>query len=712
MLSPVSTDASSSVPQPPAASQRSLTTRRLLAWAVLWCLLTLIAASLAAHQSRLWSLTELHNQGSDRLLGSINRVRSALKEYRYLPFLLTQNADVKRLLQSDRPQQWSGVSRYLEQMNLVAGAAGLFILNQQGRVLAYSHWRDGETLFASSHADTLYFNQARAGEQGQVFSLEPGHPPAWFLSAPVYVRQQFAGAAVVRVNLSELLDELPDTGMFTISDDQGQVFLASEPGWRMQPLSELSRQQREVLLDGDLLATLWQPAGSPELLAQQVRLDDLGWTFTTLASTHALQQRSRAVMLATLAGGLVLGLLLLYLRERRLKQLSQQETRDALARNEAQQRTIISRSEVGLITLSSAGEILFINPMALRQFGVSRPLVAGLKLTELIAGLDGFIPVQRALTRLDARNFSPVTGYEIVGRRGDGTEFPMLFSIRRMRRQPDSQFLVTIIDISRRKKLERALRQANESLEQKVALRTQALADAQQALVQAEKLAALGRMSSAVVHELNQPLTAMRTYIAICRQLTTQPEMLQEYLPDNLQLLDELAQRMTQLTRQLKVFAYKKPPVLGPVSLAVALDQSKLLFRERLASGGIRFEYDPVDPALQVLGDSARLEQVLINLIHNSCDAIDSQGGAGQIHLSITPQDQRVRLQLTDTGPGIDPAMVDQLFEPFITTKPMGSGLGLGLAIVASIVRDLGGEISARNMDEGGACFEFWLQRA
>ncbi len=690
----------------------SMTARRMAAWAVLWCLLMLIGASLAGHQSRLWSLNALHSQGTDRLLHSINRVRNALKEYRYLPFLLTQNADVKRLLQSDRPQQWSGVSRYLEQMNLVAGSGGLFILNAQGRVLAYSHWRDSEALFAGSHANAPYFTQAKAGEQGRYSSLQVGQAPAYFLSAPIYEQQQFAGAAVVRINLLKLVPELPERGEFMVSDDQGLVFLASWPGWQMQSLTELSAQQRQVVLEAELKVSLWRQPDGKEMLAQQVRLDDLGWTFTILSSTQALQARSRVVVLMTLGGGFALGLLLLYLRERHLKKRSQQETRSALARNEAQQRTIISRSEVGLITLGNGGEILFINPMALRQFGVSQPQVAGLKLSELLAGLEGFLPVQRALSRLNERNFSPVTGYEVVGRRGDGTEFPLLFSIRRMRREPSSQFLVTIIDISRRKKLERALRQANESLEQKVALRTQALADAQQALVQAEKLAALGRMSSAVVHELNQPLTAMRTYISICRQLTTQPAMLQEYLPDNLHRLDELAQRMTQLTRQLKVFAYKKPPVLGPVSLAVVIDQTRLLFRERLASGDIRFECSALDPTLMVLGDSARLEQIFSNLISNGCDAIDSAGGAGQLQLTVQALPERVQIQLTDTGSGIELAMMDQLFEPFITSKPMGSGLGLGLAIVASIVADLGGEISAHNGDQSGACFELWLPRA
>ncbi|MBY4678773.1 sensor histidine kinase [Marinobacterium arenosum] len=676
--------------------------------AIAWCLLTLAAAMLVGQQVRDWSLQQLQTEGQDRLLATINRIRSALDEYRYLPFLLTQNDDVRRLLLADNPEHWTEVSRYLEQTNLVAGAAGLFILDRKGRALAYSHWREAEGFFAGSHAEQPYFLQAAGGEQGRHFALQHGVAPAYFLSAPVYNQHIFIGAAVVRVNLLNLLPELPDAELFTVSDDNGQVFLTPRSGWQLQRLDSLYQKQNRLELADGTSVQLWLLADKRRLMAQSVRLDDLGWTFTSLTPIREAEQRGQAFMLATLGGGLALGLLLLYVRERHLKHLSQQETRDALARSEAQQRTIISQSEVGLITIDQQGGILFINPMAMQQFGVSQPLVNGMKLENLLAGLDQFGPIRRALSRLAQPGFVPVTGYEVVGRRGDGTEFPMLFSIRRMRNEPEPQYLVTVIDITRRKRLEHALRDANESLEQKVIERTRALEAAQQELVQAGKLAALGRMSSAVVHELNQPLTAMRTYLAICRQLLDQPQLLAE----NLKLLDGLTNRMEVITRQLKTFAYKKPEALGPVSLATVIDQSLLLFRDRFASGGIELNCRPEQAAVSVSGDSARLEQVLINLVKNACDAIDQQGGRGEVLIAVERMNGQVLLQVADSGPGIAEEHLEQLFEPFFTTKSIGSGLGLGLAIVASIVRDLGGEISVSNRPEGGACFRVTLQAA
>ncbi|WP_027856947.1 sensor histidine kinase [Marinobacterium jannaschii] len=670
-----------------------------------WCLMTLGLAVWFGKVTRSWEYSALQEQAADRLLGDIQRIRGALDEYRYLPFLLTQNDDVLRLLYAENLDNWGEVSRYLEQTNLVAGASGLFILNRHGQTLAYSHWRDANGFLSRSHARQPYFIQARAGEEGRYYSHSEGKRPAWFLSAPIYNQQSFVGAAVVRIDLQALIPKLQVSDLFTVSDDQGVVLMTSRQQWFRQPLEQLATR-KQIRLDDGARAELWLNEGE-RLLAQSVRLDDLGWTFTALVSTREAEQSSQRMVLATLGAGFLLGILLLYLRERQLKQLSQQETRQALTRSEEQQRAIISQSEVGLITLNCMGQIRFINPMAQRLFGVSEPLVTGLVLSDLIAGLDNFGPLRRALERLVGYNFSPLSAYEAVGLRGDGTEFPMMISLRRMQREPEPQYLVTVIDISRRKRAEHALREANESLEQKVAERTRALESAQEELLQAEKLAALGRMSAAVVHELNQPLTAMRTYVAICRQLLDQPQMLNE----NLAMIDDITQRMAVITSQLKTFAYKKPQHLAPVGLCGVIDQALLLFHQRFQQSSIQLDYLRITPEPAVMGDSARLEQVVVNLLKNACDAMEQQGG-GCLRIGIAGDEQQVWLDVADSGPGIGEDQRAKLFEPFYTTKSIGSGLGLGLAIVSSIVRDLNGTIEVVGSDLGGACFRVQLPRA
>ncbi|MFC6673201.1 sensor histidine kinase [Marinobacterium aestuariivivens] len=276
-----------------------------------------------------------------------------------------------------------------------------------------------------------------------------------------------------------------------------------------------------------------------------------------------------------------------------------------------------------------------------------------------------------------------------------------------MRESLAPRYLVTVIDITRRKRLEQALREARDSLEDKVVERTRELEAMQQELVQAEKLAALGRMSSAVVHELNQPLTAMRTYLAICRQQLDQPLLLGESLGQ----VNSLVDRMALITRQLKTFAFRKPERMEPVALGACIDQALSLFRGRLQEQGIELQVERNCDDDRVAGDSARLEQVLVNLIRNGCDAMADRGGPRILSLRLAAEGDWLQLEVGDSGGGIDPSAREKLFEPFFTTKSIGNGLGLGLSIVRSIVRDLGGEIRADNRPQGGAVFSLRLPK-
>ncbi|MEH6575442.1 MAG: ATP-binding protein [Amphritea sp.] len=679
-----------------------------------------------------WSMVQLKDEGENRLLRVISQFRSALGEYQYLPFLISQNRDVKSLLLSPAPDKIAAVSRYLEQTNLVAGSTALFVLDITGRAQAFSHWREQQDFYLISHADAPYFEQAKKGQQGIYVSLPDAlSGGSFYLSAPIYDHSRFVGAATVRVDLELLQPELPQIESFIISQ-RGRVLLASEERWALQKRDEVMQPVKQIELGDGTVVDIRKLEDDRQVLVQSVLLDDLGWQIAVISHTEDVQRVARTATLYSLGGCIAFSLLLLWLRERRLKNISRQETREALERNEAKQRNIINKARVGLITLNSRGDILFINPMAMQLFGVSMPRVLGISISQLIAADAGHGPLRKTLARVGQAGFAPITGLETVGVRADQTEFPMLFSIKEMEPLPEAVYLVTVIDITPRKKLERALQQANDQLEQKVLERTQALKEAQSELVQAEKMAALGRMSSAMVHELNQPLTALRTYISICRHLLAQQETdqnnsllqngslsLNKTLDENLELINGLTDRMAVLTKQLKVFAYKKPQQLSAVDPAQVLDQSLVLFRERLKQDAIELEYScPEQGAcfegISVAGDSARVEQIFVNLIKNACDAMAADTAGRKHKLSIliaSLSESQIKISVCDTGPGINEQDLDHLFEPFFTTKSIGDGLGLGLSIVQSIVRDLSGEITVFNQPEGGACFEVRLPK-
>jgi two-component system, NtrC family, C4-dicarboxylate transport sensor histidine kinase DctB len=226
---------------------------------------------------------------------------------------------------------------------------------------------------------------------------------------------------------------------------------------------------------------------------------------------------------------------------------------------------------------------------------------------------------------------------------------------------------------------------------------------AEQSLAQSSKLAALGEMSAAVSHELNQPLAAMKTYLAGAKLL------LQRHRPDealsSFQRIDDLINRMAAITKQLKSYARKGGDDLRPVDLREALSAALSMMEPQLNQMEVRITQTVPREPVMVMGDQLRLEQVIVNLLRNALDAMKNLDER-ELDIMLSAGDI-AKLAVRDNGHGID--NLDQLFEPFYTTKKPGDGVGLGLAISSGIVTDLGGRLIARNGSGGGAVFEIQM---
>ena len=250
------------------------------------------------------------------------------------------------------------------------------------------------------------------------------------------------------------------------------------------------------------------------------------------------------------------------------------------------------------------------------------------------------------------------------------------------------------------------LRALNAQLQREIAEREKVektLEVAEQTLAQSSKLAALGEMSAAVSHELNQPLAAMKTYLAGARLL------LQRKRPDeamsSFQRIDDLIDRMGAITRQLKSYVRKGADAFEPVDTRAAVSSALSMMEPQLKTRQVDITRTLPSGPVMIMGDRLRLEQVIINLLRNALDATKlSKDPAIEILLAAG---DTVSLTVRDNGQGI--VNLDELFEPFYTTKEPGDGVGLGLAISSGIVNDLGGRLTARNAVSGGAVFEVQL---
>jgi two-component system C4-dicarboxylate transport sensor histidine kinase DctB len=252
------------------------------------------------------------------------------------------------------------------------------------------------------------------------------------------------------------------------------------------------------------------------------------------------------------------------------------------------------------------------------------------------------------------------------------------------------------------------LRALNAALQREIAEREKVektLQVAEQTIAQSSKLAVLGEMSAAVSHELNQPLAAMKTYLAGAR-LLLQRRRPEEAL-SSFQRIDDLIDRMGAITRQLKSYARKGGEAFESVDTRAAISAALAMMEPQLKTRKVTITRTiPPQPVL-ILGDRLRLEQVIINLLRNALDATKATRDP-TIDI-ILAQGEQVSLTVRDNGPGITD--LENLFEPFYTTKAPGDGVGLGLAISSGIVNDLGGRLTARNAAGGGAVFEIVLPK-
>ena len=222
----------------------------------------------------------------------------------------------------------------------------------------------------------------------------------------------------------------------------------------------------------------------------------------------------------------------------------------------------------------------------------------------------------------------------------------------------------------------------------------------QSKLLQTEKLAALGQMVTGVAHELSNPLTsilghAQRLFLRVSA----------EGQSDEARLIFQEAERAGTILRQLLMTARESRPERRSISLNQIVARTMELQKFNLAAENVTVELE-LDPSLPgIFGDAGQLQQVLMNLIGNSRQAIEQRGKGGKIRIATRHAAGQVQLEISDDGPGIPPAIASRIFDPFFTTKAAGIGTGLGLAIVLGIVREHGGQVKVTSPPGRGATF-------
>lgn len=241
--------------------------------------------------------------------------------------------------------------------------------------------------------------------------------------------------------------------------------------------------------------------------------------------------------------------------------------------------------------------------------------------------------------------------------------------------------------------------------------------ETEQQLSHASKMATLGQMATGVAHELNQPLTVIKTLSSFfMKAIDPEQDAQNKKLHDISQKINSNVDRASKIINHMRQFARKSEITLEPVQINEVLEKSIDMFSQQLKVRGISVIWDIEDDLPVIMADAGRLEQVFINLLVNARDAIEQKASSSReeklrktITLTSRSQGNKIIIEVSDTGTGIDDTVAGKMFEPFFTTKEVGEGTGLGLSISYGIVKDFGGDIEAVPQKEGGACFQITL---
>jgi two-component system sensor kinase FixL len=368
--------------------------------------------------------------------------------------------------------------------------------------------------------------------------------------------------------------------------------------------------------------------------------------------------------------------------------------RTALAEREAHLKSILDTVPDAMVVINATGAIESFSSAAERLFGYAAAEVAGRNVSMLMPS-----PYREQhdsyLARYLATGEKRIIGSSrvVIGLRRDGSTFPMELYIGEMAAPGRRAFTGFVRDLTERQETQARLHEL------------------QVELAHMSRFTAMGEMASTLAHELNQPLTAIATYLNGCRRLLERGgEANMAMLRDGVERAGEQALRAGQIIRHLREFVARGETERRLESLPKLVEEASALALIGARESGVRvaFAFDP--ECTTVIADKVQVQQVLLNLIRNAMEAM-AETTQRDLHITTAPAaDGLIQVSVADSGSGISPDILGQLFRPFVTSK--AQGMGVGLSVSRTIIEAHGGRLWAEPNPAGGTIFFFTLRAA
>lgn len=366
-------------------------------------------------------------------------------------------------------------------------------------------------------------------------------------------------------------------------------------------------------------------------------------------------------------------------------------SRGSLREQEAWLRCILDTVADAIIVIDGTGAIQSFSAAAERQFGYKGEEVIGRNVSILMPSPyrerhDSYMEHYHATGE---RKIIGI-GREVVGRRKDGSVFPMYLSVGEGHLDGGRLYVGIIHDLTSQQATERRLRELQEEL------------------LQVSRMSGMGQMASSLAHELNQPLTAVTSLLqAARRMLESGDASAAARAKDTVEKAGQQVLRAGEIIRRLREFTARGETEKSVVAVAAMVEEAVALARASNRFGAVEVQLG-IEEVGAILADKIQIQQVLLNLIRNALEAMEGMAGAA-LAIRTKAREEVIEITVADRGHGLSPEVKQRLFEPFVTTK--AQGMGVGLAICRTIVESHGGRLIATDNPDGGAVFTMVLPR-
>lgn len=368
-------------------------------------------------------------------------------------------------------------------------------------------------------------------------------------------------------------------------------------------------------------------------------------------------------------------------------------TEHALRDSEARLRSIFETDPDAVMTINASGRIDSFSPSAERLFGYAAREVIGRNVSLLMPSPyreehDGYLA--RYLDTGERRIIG--TGRIVVGQRKDGSTFPMELYVGEFAHGDERRFTGFVRDVTERETTQVRLQQL------------------QAELTHVARLTDMGEMASGLAHELNQPLSAVMNYVQTARRMLAMTDgKTNERVHEMMDKAIQQASRAGQIIRRLREFIEKGETERAVENINPVIEEASALALTGAAMAGVTVVMDLAQDLPPVVVDRVQIQQVVLNLVRNAVEALQAVDRRELVIRSMA-MGKEIEIAIRDTGPGLAPEVLAKLFQPFVTTKP--KGMGIGLSICRSIVEAHGGRLWAAPNPGGGTVFTFTLPAA